>query len=117
MIAVKRIYDPPSLEDGGRVLVDRLWPRGVSREAANLYEWRKEVAPSDDLRRWYDHDPLKWEEFKRRYFSELDEKAETWESLVDLAQSGTLTLLYSSRERELNNAEALKIYLESKLQD
>lgn len=112
MILIKRVYDPPGPEDGRRFLVDRLWPRGMKKEAAHLDGWLKEVAPSNELRSWYGHDPAKWEAFCRRYFAELDSNPETWQPLLDAAKEGTITLLFSSRETELNNAAALKLYLE-----
>jgi uncharacterized protein YeaO (DUF488 family) len=117
MIKLKRVYDPPSEQDGFRVLVDQLWPRGVRKEDADLDRWMKEVAPSQELRQWFGHDPEKWAEFKERYFAELDAHPEAWAPLVKAASKGTLTLLYSAREREHNNAVALRAYLESKLKD
>ena len=112
MIQLKRAYDEPKPEDGRRVLVDRIWPRGVSREGLELDEWRREVAPSDELRKWFDHDPDRWEEFRRRYAEELMEKAESWRPLLE--QSGedrNLTLLYGASDREHNNAVALQRFL------
>ena len=113
MIQCKRIYDAASREDGTRVLVDRLWPRGVRKEEAALDHWLKEVAPSDALRRWFDHDPEKWDTFCRRYRAELDEKGEAIEILREAAGRGTLTLVYAAKDRAHNNAVALKQYLES----
>lgn len=115
MIQVKRVYAPPAPNDGIRVLVERLWPRGMKREALRLDEWLKEVAPSDNLRRWFAHDPAKWEEFQHRYFAELDGKPEAWKPLLEIARRDNLTLLYSARDVEHNNAVALKRYLEAKL--
>lgn len=115
MIRVKRVYAPPAPDDGIRVLVERLWPRGLKREALRLDEWLKEVAPSDGLRRWFAHDPTRWEEFQRRYFAELDGNPETWKPLVEIARRGNLTLLYSARDVEHNSAVALQRYLEAKL--
>ena len=117
MIKLKRVYDPPSEQDGFRVLVDQLWPRGMRKEDAALDRWMKEVAPSRELRQWFGHDPEKWAEFKERYFEELDAHPEAWAPLVEAAGRGTITLLYSAREREYNNAVALRAYLESKLKD
>lgn len=117
MIKVKRVYDPPSEQYGFRVLVDQLWPRGMRKEDAALDRWMKEVAPSRELRQWFGHDPEKWAEFKERYFEELDAHPEAWAPLVEAAGRGTITLLYSAREREYNNAVALRAYLESKLKD
>jgi len=116
MIRVKRVYDAPEPEDGARFLVDRLWPRGVKREALQLEGWLKELAPSDELRRWFGHDPARWEAFQRRYFAELDARPEVWEPLLEAARRGNLTLLYAARDAEHNNAVALKAYLEGKLQ-
>ncbi len=114
-IQTYRIYDPEAPPIGVRVLVDRLWPRGIRSADPRIDEWMKEVAPSNQLRRWYQHDPQKWPEFKRRYFNELDEHPEIVHSLGKLAQSSDLVLLFGSRERVLNNASALKEYLEGKL--
>lgn len=115
MIRVKRAYETPASEDGKRFLVDRLWPRGVKREGLVLEGWLREVAPSDELRHWYGHDPLKWEEFQRRYAAELDEKPEVWKPLLDAAKRGDITLLYSTRETQYNNAVALQEYLQARL--
>lgn len=114
MIRLKRVYDPPEPGDGDRFLVERLWPRGMKKEAL-LAQWIRDVAPSDALRRWFGHDPQKWEEFRRRYFAELDGKPEAWKPLLDAARRGTITLLYSTRDSEHNNAVALRAYLEEKL--
>lgn len=114
-ILVKRAYEPAADDDGRRVLVDRLWPRGLKKEDLGIELWLKEVAPSNELRSWYGHDPAKWPEFKRRYFGELDHKTEEVTTLLKLAEMGTVTLLFSSRELQLNNAVALKEYLERKL--
>lgn len=115
MIKIKRVYDLASPQDGYRFLVDRLWPRGVKKEALNIKAWIKEVAPSNDLRHWFGHDPDKWCEFNKRYFSELDGKPETWQPLLDAARKGDITLLYSTREVEHNNAVSLRAYLEKHL--
>jgi uncharacterized protein YeaO (DUF488 family) len=112
MIKVKRAYDPPESDDGTRFLVDRLWPRGVKKEDLHLDGWLKDVAPSDDLRRWFSHDPAKWEEFQRRYFAELDGKPDALRPIRDAARQGNVTLLYSARDVEHNNAVALRAYLE-----
>jgi uncharacterized protein YeaO (DUF488 family) len=111
-IKIKRAYEAPAKEDGKRILVDRLWPRGISKEKAKIDLWPKELAPSTELRRWYGHDPEKWTEFKTRYFAELDSHP----GLVDELRSvlkGTVTFVYSSKELKLNNAVALREYLES----
>jgi uncharacterized protein YeaO (DUF488 family) len=112
VIKVKRTYDPPESDDGARFLVDRLWPRGVKKEDLQLDAWLKDVAPSDNLRRWFGHDPAKWEEFQRRYFAELDGKAQALRPIRDAARQGNVTLLYSARDMEHNNAVALRAYLE-----
>lgn len=115
MIKVKRVYEPPDPGDGARFLVDRLWPRGLKRDALQLTDWLKEVAPGNDLRRWFNHDPAKWDEFQRRYFAELDQKPGALHPILNAARRGTVTLLYSARALEYNNAVALKAYLEQKL--
>lgn len=117
MIKVKRIYDMPEPDDGERFLVDRLWPRGVKKESLRLDAWIKEVAPSDSLRRWFGHEPKRWEGFRQRYFAELDGMPEVWEPLLKAARKGDITLLFSARDTERNNAVVLKGYLEDKLGD
>ena len=109
-IRVKRIYEDPSADDGARILVDRLWPRGVSKERADLTEWLKDVAPSTDLRKWYSHDPAKFDEFSRRYRAELgdDEHAKAYAQLRDYASTGTLTLLTASKDVEISEAAVLE---------
>jgi uncharacterized protein YeaO (DUF488 family) len=115
MLVVKRVYEPAQRRDGTRFLVERLWPRGVRKEALQLDGWLKDVAPTDALRRWFGHDPQKWKEFRRRYFAELDGKPEAWQPVLEVARHGTVTLLYSARDLEHNNALALKDYLQAKL--
>jgi len=114
-IRVKRIYEPAAPDDGCRFLVDRLWPRGVKREALSLDGWLKDVAPGDELRRWFGHDPARWDEFQRRYFAELDGKPQTWQPILEAAQRGNVTLLFSAHDIEHNNAVALRSYLEVRL--
>lgn len=114
-IRLKRVYDPPDPGDGRRFLVERLWPRGMKKAALPMDGWLKEVAPSAALRRWFAHDPKKWEEFQRRYFAELDRKPEAWKPLLEAARQGTITLLFSTRDLEHNSAVALRAYLEAKL--
>jgi uncharacterized protein YeaO (DUF488 family) len=114
-IQTKRVYDRRQRSDGIRFLVERLWPRGIKKEQLQAKAWLKEVAPSDELRRWFNHDPKKWTEFKRRYDGELDKKAEAWEPILKVAEKGTVTLLYSAHDTEHNNAIALKDYLERRL--
>ncbi len=111
-IVTKRIYDAPAGTDGRRILIDRLWPRGVSKEAASLHYWARSVAPSDALRRWYQHAPKKGQEFRRRYFAELDANPDGLAELREHLGEGTVTLLFGSRETRLNNAEALREYLQ-----
>ena len=112
-LRVKRVYEAPSPEDGLRVLVDRLWPRGLSKEKARVDLWIRTAAPSDELRRWYGHDHDKWPEFRRRYFAELEAAPEALEPLVEL-DAPLVTLLFGSREPDLNNARALREYLEER---
>lgn len=114
-IHVKRIYEPHAKADGRRVLVDRIWPRGFTRERAAVDHWLKTLAPSTALRKWSGHDPAKWEEFRRRYFAELDEGPEGLDDLLDLVRAGTVTLVYSARDTERNQAVALKQWLEGKV--
>jgi len=114
IIKVKRVYDEPSSDDGVRVLVDRLWPRGLSKESARIDLWLKDVAPSNELRKWFNHDASKWEEFKRRYFKELENNKAVNELINLLRDRRTITLLYSAKS-PYNNATALKEYLELKL--
>ena len=112
MIQVKRAYDPAEQEDGFRVLVDRLWPRGLSKRAAALGGWMKEVAPSAALRKWFGHDPAKWDEFCARYADELARRPDDLATLRERVESGTVTLLYAAKDIAHNNAVALKRYLE-----
>jgi uncharacterized protein YeaO (DUF488 family) len=115
MIKVKRVYEKPSRGDGARILVDRLWPRGIRKEALQLHSWLRDVAPSDALRRWFGHDPKKWKEFQRRYFAELGSKREAWEPILKAARRSDVTLLYSAHDTEHNNAVALRDYLRAKV--
>lgn len=110
-IRTKRIYDDPDPADGTRVLVDRLWPRGVSKDEAQLDERLTSVAPSDELRQWYDHDVDRWDEFRTRYRSELEKVDKPIDKLLEFASTGTLTLLYAAKDRDHNNAVVLKEYL------
>jgi len=111
-IKLKRIYEAPEPADGTRVLVDRLWPRGVSKEEAHLDLWLKEVAPSTELRHWFGHDPARWEEFQRRYRQELSTHEAEIEQLAAFAHKGPLTLLYGARDQTHNDAVVLKAFLE-----
>jgi uncharacterized protein YeaO (DUF488 family) len=115
MIRTKRVYEPAAKTDGQRFLVERLWPRGLKKEALHMAAWLKDVAPSTVLRGWFSHDPAKWEEFQRRYRAELEGKPETCRPLLEVAERGDLTLLFSSHDPEHNNAVALKAYLEDRL--
>ncbi len=112
MIRVKRAYDLPASGDGARILVDRLWPRGIKKEELKIDAWLKEVAPSDELRKWFGHDPEKWEQFRQCYTAELKDKNEILEPIRKAAQGGTVTLVYSAKDTEHNQAVALKDYLE-----
>lgn len=110
-IKTKRVYDKYENSDGVRILVDRLWPRGIKKEEARIDEWLKDIAPSDSLRKWYSHDPEKWSEFKKKYYSELKDKKEVLQNLMKKSEKD-ITLVYSSKELRYNNANALKEYLE-----
>ena len=111
-IRVKRIYEAQSKADGFRVLVDRLWPRGLSKEAACLDMWMRDISPSTALRNWFKHEPRRWKEFQRRYADQLNQQFEEVEKLREYARNGTLTLVYSAQNQVYNNAVALKTYLE-----
>ncbi|HZL43453.1 MAG TPA: DUF488 domain-containing protein [Verrucomicrobiae bacterium] len=115
MIRIKRVYEPVEKTDGRRFLVERLWPRGIKKEALHMTGWLKDVAPSDGLRRWFNHDPDKWAEFQRRYRAELVGKPEAWQPLLEAAKAGDLTLLFSAHDHEHNNAVVLKEYLDERL--
>lgn len=108
MIKIKRTYDPPSSDDRKRILVDKLWPRGVKKEDAKIDEWLKDIAPSDELRKWFSHDPLKWEEFKRRYKKELKDKSDLIKNLRSQSKSMNVTLLFSAKDIEHKNTVVLK---------
>ena len=115
MIKTKRVYEKAETGDGERFLVDRLWPRGVRKTSLVMEAWLKEVAPSDDLRHWYHHDPDRWKEFRRRYFAELCEHPEAWHRLVEAARRGTITLLYSAQHVDQNNAVALSEFISRRI--
>ena len=110
-IGTKRIYDAPAQTDGFRVLVDRVWPRGVTKEKAAIDLWMKDVGPSTQLRKWFGHDPRRWDEFRRRYRAELDDRTDPLEELRGHAAKGRLTLVFSARDEEHNQAVALKQFL------
>lgn len=113
-IQIKRAYDPPKGSDGTRILVDRLWPRGVTKDKLKVRQWMKDIAPSNELRKWIHADPSKWSEFEQRYFRELAAHADLVTELRGMARGGTLTLVYSAKDEQHNNAAALKKYLEGK---
>ena len=115
MIRTRRVYGPVETADEARILVDRLWPRGIDKKKLRLDFWYKDVAPSSQLRKWFSHDPARWDEFRRRYFAELNSNPAVWSPLAELARNGNVTLLYSAKDEKHNNAEALRDYLESKL--
>lgn len=112
MVKLKRVYDQPEKADGKRVLVDRLWPRGVKKEDAGFDLWLKDIAPSDDLRKWFSHDPSKWQEFRKRYRHELKDKPGMIEDLNKMGRQGTITLLYAAKDADRNNAVVLKEMIE-----
>jgi uncharacterized protein YeaO (DUF488 family) len=111
MIRLKRAYDTPSRQDGLRILVERLWPRGVSKEKAAIDLWLKELAPSTELRKWFDHDPEKWNDFRKRYRAELKQKGDMLLLLQHRTTEGTVTFVYAAHDEERNSAVVLKDYL------
>ena len=111
MIYIKRAYEPPSPKDGRRFLIDRLWPRGTSKDALRIEAWLKDLAPSDALRRFFQHDPAKWAEFRKRYLAELRAQAAGLRELVAAARAGTVTLVYGARDELHNNAVVVRDYL------
>jgi uncharacterized protein YeaO (DUF488 family) len=117
MITLARVYDDAEAGDRPRFLVERLWPRGIRRDRLRLTDWLPEVGPSTDLRKWFGHEPERWDEFTRRYFAELDGRPEAWQPLVDAAAAGEITLVYSSRDVEHNNAVALREFLTARLRE
>jgi uncharacterized protein YeaO (DUF488 family) len=114
MITLKRAYDPVSRTDGRRFLVERLWPRGVTKAKLHVDAWLKDAGPSTELRKWFGHDPEKWSEFRRRYFRELNSRPDAWQPILSAARLGAVTLVYSSRDTQHNNAVALHEYLQTK---
>ncbi|GAA4649430.1 DUF488 domain-containing protein [Kistimonas scapharcae] len=112
-IALKRVYEESSAADGFRILVERLWPRGISKEKAKIDLWDKDAAPSTELRHWFNHDPEKWEEFKQRYFAELHARVSSLEPIFEHLKKEPVTFVYSSRETRYNNAVALKAFIEN----
>jgi uncharacterized protein YeaO (DUF488 family) len=115
LLKTKRAYEPAEASDGIRFLVERLWPRGIKREKLEIKAWLKDVAPSPALRKWFAHDPAKWQEFQRRYWAELEANPEAWQPIVDAAEQGNITLLYSARDTEHNSAILLKAFLEEQM--
>ncbi len=111
-ISLKRAYETPSRSDGCRILVERLWPRGLSKQDAKIDLWTKDAAPSTELRRWFNHEPDKWTEFKRRYFEELRSRRESLTPIVERVRAGRVSFIFASRELRFNNAVALKEYVE-----
>lgn len=114
-IGISRAYDPPGGGEGARYLVDRVWPRGVTKDALGIEQWLRDVAPSTELRRWFGHDPERWEAFVERYHAELDANPTAWEPLLEAASRGAITLVYGARDPEHNQAVVLRDYLKSKL--
>jgi uncharacterized protein YeaO (DUF488 family) len=115
MIQIKRVYEAEAKDDGRRLLVDRLWPRGISKEEVKIYKWYKDLAPSNELRKWYNHEPDKWELFKRKYKAELADKKDLLDEIRQMEKENkNITLLYSSKEEKYNNAAALKEFLANK---
>lgn len=112
-IRLKRAYETPEPDDGFRILVDRLWPRGVSKSTARIDLWLKEIAPSTSLRKWFGHEPSKWPEFKTRYFAELDNKPQSVDQILAHVRRGTVTLVYGAKDKEHNDAVALLEYLQA----
>jgi uncharacterized protein YeaO (DUF488 family) len=111
-LAIKRAYEAPAKEDGYRVLVERLWPRGMKKEEVPLDQWARELAPSTALRKWFGHDPARWDGFRHRYASELDGLAEYWQPLAERSARHKVTLVYSARDEEHNGALVLRDYLQ-----
>lgn len=111
---IKRVYDQPAADDGLRFLVDRLWPRGVKKTALALTGWTREVAPSSSLRKWFGHEPSKWAEFRRRYRAELEANPSAWKPLKEMVEKDNVTLLFATRDREVNHAKVLKEYLDER---
>jgi uncharacterized protein YeaO (DUF488 family) len=116
MLKLKRAYEKATKDDGERILVERLWPRGVTKAQAKLDSWLKEIAPSPDLRKWYGHDPEKWEEFRRRYYGELKKRRDLVDLIKQKGRTGTVTLVYAARDEERNSALALKEFIEKRVE-
>jgi uncharacterized protein YeaO (DUF488 family) len=114
-ISFKRVYEKPGLKDGKRILVERLWPRGLKKDEAKIDEWLREVAPSTELRKWFGHDPAKWDEFKERYWKELDKKNDIISKLAKERRGNKVTFVFAAKDQQHNNAVALKEYIENQL--
>jgi uncharacterized protein YeaO (DUF488 family) len=112
LIRLKRVYEKPAKEDGLRILVERLWPRGFTKQQAKVDLWLKEIAPSTELRKWFGHDPAQWDRFCKRYEAEIKKKDDLMKLLIQKAKEGTITLIYSARDEDRNSAVALKCFLE-----
>lgn len=106
-VQMKRVYETPDKDDGTRILIDRLWPRGLTREKAKVDLWLKEIAPSTELRKWFGHDPEKWKEFQKKYKKEIKENKDTWKILQDKVKEGKVTLIYGAKDEEHNDARVL----------
>ncbi len=115
MIKLQRVYEHELPKSGTRFLIERLWPRGIKKSELHFDEWLRDAGPSTSLRQWFSHDPERWDEFRRRYFNELDSRSDAWKPILNAARGGMVTLLYSSHDQEHNNAVALKEYLEKQL--
>jgi uncharacterized protein YeaO (DUF488 family) len=116
LLKTKRVYEHSEASDGTRFLVDRLWPRGIKKEELKMKAWLKNVAPSPELRKWFAHDPAKWQEFQKRYRAELKANPDSWEPILEAAQQGDVTLLYSARDTEHNSAVLLQEFLQERLE-
>jgi uncharacterized protein YeaO (DUF488 family) len=114
-ISLKRVYEKSSLKNGKRILVERLWPRGLKKDEARIDEWLREVAPSTELRKWFGHDPAKWDEFKERYWKELDKKKDIISKLAKERLENKVTFVFAAKDQQHNNAVALKEYIENQL--
>jgi len=113
-LQIKRVYEPPTAENGARILVDRLWPRGIKKEDLQCDLWLKEVAPSNELRRWFKHDPDRWQEFRKRYRKELESREESWQTILDYVKQQDTTLLFAAKDVEHNHAVVLKDFVKEK---
>ena len=117
MIKIRRIYDNSNEDNSYKILIDRLWPRGLKKEEVRIDLWLKDIAPSNELRKWFAHDPQKWDEFQEKYFKELDREKEPVNILIEKAREKDITLLYGAKDEKYNNAVALKRYIENKIKD